>query len=82
MPPLVSKWLVGGFIVLIILSLALALWFLVYDRQKGAQRLVRTLTGRIFLSCALLIILMTGFFQGWWCAHPSSLQPVHQNEEH
>jgi hypothetical protein len=51
------------FIVLIVISLGSALYYLVKDKG-GSDRTVRALTWRISLSIFLFILLMAGYYFG------------------
>ena len=56
------------FIVLILTSLGSALYFLVKDKG-GSTRTVKALTFRIGLSILLFLILMAGYYFGWFKPH-------------
>ena len=55
---------------LIVLSLGSALFFLVKDDSQ-TKRVVYALTIRITLSIVVLIIVVLGYFLGWWTIHPT-----------
>lgn len=52
------------FVVLIVASLASALYYLVKDKG-GSDRTVRALTYRVGLSITLFVLLMLGFYFGF-----------------
>ncbi|MFN7752199.1 MAG: twin transmembrane helix small protein [Pseudomonadota bacterium] len=56
------KWMIVGFLVLILASLGSALWYVMRDR--GGTRAVRALTLRITLSVALFALVMLAHFTG------------------
>ena len=51
-------------LVLIVLSLASALYYLYHDRGQG-KRMVRALAIRVALSASLLIFLVLSYKMGW-----------------
>jgi putative copper export protein len=56
------KFVIIAFLVVIVASLASALYYLIRDREKGgSDRTVKALTVRITLSIALFIILMVSY---------------------
>jgi Protein of unknown function (DUF2909). len=70
--PLIFKILVIVLLLLILVSLASGMFFLV--RDKGAtNRTVTSLTVRIALSIALFILLFIGFANGW--IEPHGIMP-------
>jgi len=57
------KFIVIALVILIIASLASALYYLIKDRG-GSTRTVRALTWRVALSITLFLLLMLGFHFG------------------
>jgi hypothetical protein len=57
------RYLVIAFLVLILASLASALYYLIRDKGES-DRTVRALTVRISLSIVLFLLLMGGFYFG------------------
>ena len=57
------KAVVIAFVILIILSLGSALYYLIKDRG-GSDRTVKALTWRVALSITLFVLLMLGFHFG------------------
>ena len=51
-------------LVLVVLSLASALYYLYHDRGQG-KRMVRALAIRVALSASLLIFLVLSYKMGW-----------------
>jgi len=60
---LVSRIIIVVFLLLIIASLASALYFLVKDKGDS-NRTVKALTIRVTLSVTLFLLLMAGFYFG------------------
>jgi DUF2909 family protein len=58
------KVIVLVFVVLILLSLGSALYYLIKDRG-GSNRTVKALTWRVALSITLFVLLMLGFHFGF-----------------
>ena len=58
------KVIVLVFVVLILLSLGSALYYLIKDRG-GSHRTVKALTWRVALSITLFVLLMLGFHFGF-----------------
>lgn len=58
------RWVVYGFIFLILLSLGSALYYLIKD-QGSSDRTVRALTARIGLSITLFLMLMLSYYLGF-----------------
>jgi hypothetical protein len=59
------KFVIIAFLVVIVASLASALYYLIRDREKGgSDRTVKALTVRITLSIALFIVLMVSYYFG------------------
>ncbi|MDH4150340.1 MAG: twin transmembrane helix small protein [Betaproteobacteria bacterium] len=56
------------FIIIILGSLASALYYMIKDRGSG-ERTVKALTVRITLSIALFLLLMLGFYSGLISTH-------------
>ena len=56
------------FIIIILGSLASALYYMIKDRGSG-ERTVKALTVRITLSIALFLLLMLGFYTGLITTH-------------
>lgn len=52
------------FLILIVLSLGSALFFLYRDRGQGSMRTVKALALRVGLSITLFLILMGGYYFG------------------
>jgi formate/nitrite transporter FocA (FNT family) len=57
------KLVVIAFLAFILVSLGLALYYLVRDKG-GSDRTVKALTVRISLSIALFVLLMAGYYFG------------------
>lgn len=55
------RYVVIAFLILIVLSLGSALYYLVRDKG-GSDRTVRALTIRVVLSITLFLLLMLGFY--------------------
>jgi hypothetical protein len=58
------RYVVIAALVLIVASLASALFFVMRDRS-GSRRAVTALAVRVGLSIALFLFLMAGFYFGW-----------------
>ena len=58
------KFVVIVMLLAIVVSLASGLWFLAKDDQ-GSTRVLTALKVRVGLSAALILFLVTGYFQGW-----------------
>lgn len=58
------RWVVYGFIFLILLSLGSALYYLIKD-QGSSDRTVKALTARIGLSITLFLMLMLSYYLGF-----------------
>jgi formate/nitrite transporter FocA (FNT family) len=57
------RLVVIAFLAFILLSLGMALYYLVRDKG-GSERTVKALTVRISLSIALFVLLMAGYYFG------------------
>jgi hypothetical protein len=55
---------VFAFLILIVLSLGSALFFLYRDRGRSGTRMVKALALRVGLSFALFLLLMGGYYFG------------------
>jgi len=60
----VIRIIVIATLVLVVLSLASALYYLYHDRGQG-KRMVRALAIRVALSASLLIFLVLSYKMGW-----------------
>lgn len=58
------RYIVIAFIILILASLASALYYLIRDKGQS-ERTVRALTVRVSLSIVLFVLLMAGFYFGF-----------------
>ena len=59
------KYLVVTMLVLILLSLANALYHLTSGRQEAGTKMVKALAWRIGLSVALFVLLLVAYYSGW-----------------
>ncbi|MDX1519894.1 MAG: twin transmembrane helix small protein [Gammaproteobacteria bacterium] len=66
--PLIFKIVVIALLVIILASLASAMFFLVKDKGRG-DRTAKSLTFRIVLSVLLFLLLLVGFRLGWIKPH-------------
>lgn len=64
MTPLLYRLIIIGFLLIIVGSLASALYYLVRDKGSS-DRTIKALTVRITLSVTLFILLLLGFKFGW-----------------
>lgn len=64
MSPMLSRIIIIGFLLIIVGSLASALYYLVKDKG-GSDRTVKALTLRVSLSLVLFLLLMAGFYFGF-----------------
>ncbi len=63
MTPFVYRLIIVTFLVIIVASLASALFYLIRDKG-GSDRTVKALTVRISLSVSLFLLLLAGFHFG------------------
>lgn len=64
---MLSKVVIGLFLILILYSLGSGLYYLVHDKE--GDRVVKALTWRIALSLLLFILLFIAFSLGWIAPH-------------
>ena len=67
------KYLVVAMLVLILISLANALFHLTSSKPEDAAKMVKALAWRIGLSVALFVLLIVAFYNGW--IHPPHTVP-------
>ena len=58
------RYVVIAVLLLIVASLASAIFFMMRDRS-GSKRMVKALAIRVGLSVALFVFLMAGYYFGW-----------------
>lgn len=68
MSPLVYRLIIIGFLLIILGSLASALFYLIRDKGTS-DRTIKALTVRITLSVTLFVLLLLGFKFGWITPH-------------
>lgn len=68
MTPLVYRLIIIGFLLIILGSLASAMYYLIRDKGTS-DRTIKALTVRITLSVTLFILLLLGFKFGWIAPH-------------
>jgi len=61
----VFKYLVVAMLVLILISLAKALFHLTGAKQQDSAKMVKALAWRIGLSVALFVLLLVAYYIGW-----------------
>ena len=61
----VFKYLIVAMLVLILISLAKALFHLTSSKSKGGAAMVKALAWRIGLSVALFVLLIVAYYSGW-----------------
>jgi len=59
------RYVVITVLLLIVASLASAIFFMMRDRS-GSKRMVKALAIRVGLSVALFVFLMAGYYFGWF----------------
>ncbi len=59
------KYLVVAMLVLVLISLAKALFHLSSTKPEDGAKMVKALAWRIGLSVALFVLLLVGYFSGW-----------------
>jgi hypothetical protein len=59
------RYVVIAVLLLILASLASAIFFMMRDRS-GSKRMVKALAIRVGLSVALFVFLMAGYYFGWF----------------
>jgi hypothetical protein len=59
------KYLVVAILVLILISLAKALFHLSSNKQDDGAKMVKALAWRIGLSVALFVLLIVAYYSGW-----------------
>ena len=59
------KYLVAAMLVLILISLAKALFHLTSARPQDGAKMVKALAWRIGLSVALFVLLIVAYYSGW-----------------
>jgi hypothetical protein len=68
------KYLILGMLVLILISLGRALFYLSSSREEDGKKMVAALAWRIGLSVALFVLLIVAYYAGW-------IQPLaHHNQ--
>ena len=65
MVAVVFKYLVVAMLVLILISLAKALFHLTSSKPEDGAKMVKALAWRIGLSVALFVLLIVAFYSGW-----------------
>jgi hypothetical protein len=63
------KYLIVAMLVLIVISLGRALFYLSSSRRGDGEKMVRALAWRIGLSVALFLLLIVAYYQGWIQPH-------------
>jgi hypothetical protein len=61
----IFKYLVVAMLVLILISLGRALYFLSSAKQEDGVKMVTALAWRIGLSVALFVLLIVAYYKGW-----------------
>lgn len=59
------KYLIVAMLVVIVISLAKALFHLTSSKPEDATKMVKALAWRIGLSIALFVLLLVAFYSGW-----------------
>ncbi|MGA9025031.1 MAG: twin transmembrane helix small protein [Steroidobacteraceae bacterium] len=59
------KYLVVGILVLILISLGRALYYLTSNKEADGGKMVKALAWRIGLSVALFLLLILAYYRGW-----------------
>jgi hypothetical protein len=67
------KYLVLVMLVLILISLGRALFYLSSSREDDGRKMVTALAWRIGLSVALFVLLIVAYYSGW-------IQPLHHSQ--
>jgi hypothetical protein len=67
------KYLVVAMLLLIVISLAKALFHLTSSKPEAGANMVKALAWRIGLSVALFLLLIVAYYSGW--IHPQHLVP-------
>jgi hypothetical protein len=62
---MVLKYLILGMLVLILISLGRALFYLSSTREDDGKKMVAALAWRIGLSVALFVLLIVAYYSGW-----------------
>ena len=62
---MVFKYLVIAMLVLILISLARALYYLTSRKPDDGVKMVKALAWRIGLSVALFVLLIVAYYNGW-----------------
>ena len=65
---MLQKLLIIGFLVVILYNLGAGLYYMMVDKGEN-DRMVRSLTWRIGLSVALIVIIAIGIYTGWIKPH-------------
>jgi len=65
---MLQKLLIIGFLVVIVYNLGAGLYYMMVDKGQN-DRMVRSLTWRIGLSVALIVIIGIGIWTGWIKPH-------------
>jgi hypothetical protein len=63
------KYLVVAMLVLIVVSLGRALFYLTSRKQDDGVKMVKALAWRIGLSVALFVLLIVAYYSGWIDPH-------------
>ena len=66
------KYLILVMLVLILISLGRALFYLSSSREDDGRKMVRALAWRIGLSVALFVLLIVAYYNGW-------IEPLHRH---
>ena len=59
------KYLVVALLVMILISLARALFHMTSSQQEAGPKMVKALAWRIGLSVALFVLLIVAYYSGW-----------------
>ena len=59
------RYFVIAVLALIVASMGSAVYFMMHDRGNS-RRMVRALAIRVALSLGLFLLLMAGYYFGWW----------------
>jgi hypothetical protein len=62
---MVLKYVILGMLVLILISLGRALFYLSSAREDDGKKMVTALAWRIGLSVALFVLLIVAYYSGW-----------------
>jgi hypothetical protein len=75
---MIFKTVIITLLILIMVSLAMGLFYLWNDSSGKSNRTVQSLTWRIGLSITLFLVLMLGLWMGWISPHDvNPVEPTH-----